>query len=120
MTSTLTTANHYGARIQSAQPVDKSGEKLGATGGQPHADGGEDADNQERRCGRSQLSYVANRYCPHALWTWIAGTTCGYAASPHDPPALLRLRPLLYLQTSQPTVGCPALRARRLARGPAR
>src|SRR5215469_15795490 len=40
----------------STQPVDKSGEKLGGTGGQPGKYGGEDADNQARRPSGSQPS----------------------------------------------------------------
>ena len=48
MTAVLTPANQFAARILSAQPVDKSGEKLGGTGGQPGTCRGERADNQRR------------------------------------------------------------------------
>src|ERR1700735_3937761 len=105
MTPALTVSNRYGSRIQSAQPVENSGEKLGATGGQPRKYGGEDADNVEPRCGRPQAPHTPHRYFPHPLWTQITGPTWEDDTSPHAPPALLRLRPLLYLPTSKPTVG---------------
>ena len=45
MAALLTNVNRFAARIQSTQPVDNSGEKFGATGGQPGNLGGEQANN---------------------------------------------------------------------------
>ena len=46
MAALLTHVNRFAARIQSTQPVDKSGEKFGATGGQPGKPGGELRNNR--------------------------------------------------------------------------
>src|SRR5580704_11607592 len=45
MTAVLTPVNRLADRILSAQPVEKSGEKLGGTGGEPGTRRGERADN---------------------------------------------------------------------------
>jgi hypothetical protein len=54
MTAVLTPVNRFADQIQSAQPVDNSGEKLGATGGQPGTRRGERADNQREHLESAQ------------------------------------------------------------------
>lgn len=52
MTVLLTGVNRFAAHNQSTQPVDNSGEKFGATGGQPGPRGGEL--KNKRRIGRAR------------------------------------------------------------------
>jgi hypothetical protein len=56
MTAVLTPVNRFADQILSTQPVDKSGEKLGATGGQPGTRRGEHADNQRGHHESAQLA----------------------------------------------------------------
>jgi hypothetical protein len=64
MTALLTNVNRFVAHNQSTQPVDNSGEKFGATGGQPGGRGGEHA-NKRHIADRSPQPANAGRPAAH-------------------------------------------------------
>jgi hypothetical protein len=72
MAAALITCNRLADRNRSAQPVDNSGEKLGATAGQWGTCGGEDADNRpgDRDCAQQAPA-------GSVLLTSAVSTQCG-------------------------------------------